>query len=177
MPIPESSDTITPFPVHSYKLASRVRLNNSFVLDNAFDIEKYLLNAFAKRFSKAEETAFLNGTGEDEPTGLLSSSGADVGVTAASITYDDVVNLYFSLKPECRANAEFLMQDDTAVALRTLKDSAGNPIWKTQNDTIFGKPVITTPSMPLASAGAKPIAFGDLSYYWVIESQPLAIKR
>jgi HK97 family phage major capsid protein len=31
--------------------------------------------------------------------------------------------------------------------------------------------------MPLPTSGAKPIAFGDLSYYWVIERQPLSIKR
>lgn len=177
MPIPESSDTITQFPVYAYKLASLVKLNYSFVGDNSFDIEKYLLNAFARRFSRAEEAAFLNGTGTDEPTGILSNGGAEIGVTAPSITYDDVVKLYFSLKPEYRSNAVFLMHGDTAMALRTLKDSAGNPIWNAQNDTIFGKSVITTPSMPAASAGAKPIAFGDLSHYWVIERKPLAIKR
>jgi len=175
--IPESADAITPFPVYSHKLASLVRLNNSFVSDNAFDIEKYLLNAFARRFGRAEEAAFLNGAGVDEPMGLLSNSGAEVGVTAASMTYDDVVKLYFSLKSEYRTNAVFLMHDDTAMALRTLKDSAGSPIWSAQNDTIFGKPVITSPSMPLPTSGAKPIAFGDLSYYWVIERQPITIKR
>jgi HK97 family phage major capsid protein len=153
------------------------RLNNSFVGDNAFDIEKYLLNAFARRFGRAEEAAFLNGTGVDEPTGLLSNNGADVGVTAANITYYNVVELYFSLTSEYRTNAVFLMHDDTAMALRTLKDSTGYPIWNAQNDTIFSKPVITTPSMPLPTSGAKPIAFGDLSYYWVIERQPLSIKR
>lgn len=152
------------------------RLNNSFVGDNAFDIEKYLLNAFARRFGRAEEAAFLNGTGVDEPTGLLSNNGADVGVTAANITYYNVVELYFSLTSEYRTNAVFLMHDDTAMALRTLKDSTGYPIWNAQNDTIFSKPVITTPSMPLPTSGAKPIAFGDLSYYWVIERQPLAIR-
>lgn len=148
--------------------------------DTAFDIEGYLLNAFAQRFGRAEEAAFLNGTGIDQPTGLLSDTGAEVGVTAACatvITYDEVVKLYFSLKAEYRANALFLMHDDTAMALRTFKDSAGNPIWNTQGDTIFGKPVITTPSMPVAAAGAKVIVFGELSYYWVIERQPLAIKR
>lgn len=178
--IPESLDTITQFPINSYKLASLVRLKNSFVADTAFDIENYLLNAFARRFGRAEEAMFLNGTGVDQPNGLLSDTGAQVGVTAASetvIAYDEVVKLYFSLKPEYRANAVFLMHDDTAMALRTLKDSAGNPIWNTQGDTIFGKPVITTSSMPVAAAGAKPIAFGELSYYWVIERQPLAIKR
>jgi len=178
--IPESSDTITQFPIYSYKLASLVRLKNSFVADTAFDIEEYLLNAFARRFGRAEEMALLNGTGVNQPTGLLGESGAEVGVTALSatvVTYDEVVKLYFSLKPDYRANAVFLMHDDTAMALRTLKDSAGNPIWNTQGDTIFGKPVITTPSMPVAAAGAKPIIFGELSNYWVIERKQLAIKR
>lgn len=176
----ESSDTLTQLNIYSYKLASLVRLRDSFVADTAFDLEGYLLNAFARRFGRAEETAFLNCTGDDQPTGLLSAAGAEVGVTAASstvITYDEVVELYFSLKPEHRASAVFLMHDDTAMALRTLKDSANNPIWNTQGDTIFGKPVITTPSMPVAAAGAKSIVFGDLSHYWVIERQPLAIKR
>jgi len=176
----ESSDTITQFPVNSYKLASLVRLKESFVGDTSFDIENYLLNAFARRFGRAEEAMFLTGTGVDQPTGLLGNNGAQVGITAASetvITYDDVVKLYFSLKPDYRVNAVFLMHDDTAMALRTIKDSAGNPIWNSQNDTIFSKPVITTPSMPIAASGTKPIVFGELSYYWVVERQALAIKR
>lgn len=123
---------------------------------------------------------FLNGTGVKQPTGLLSDAGAEVGITALSatvITYDEMVKLYFSLKPEYRQSAVFLMHDDTAMTLRTLKDSAGNLIWNAQGDTIFGKPVITSPYMPVAAAGSKPIAFGDLSYYWIIERQPLTIKR
>jgi len=178
--IPESSDTILPFHVYSYKLASLVRLKNSFVSDNAFDLENYLVTAFARRFGRAEEAAFLNGTGTNQPTGLLSNSGAEVGVTAASATaiaYDELTKLYFSLKAEHRANAVFLMHDDTAMALRTLKDSVGNPLWNAERDTIFGKPVVTSLAMPAPAAGKKTIAFGDLSYYWVIERQPLTIKR
>ena len=178
--IPESSDTILPFQVYSYKLASLVRLKNSFVSDNAFDLENYLVTAFARRFGRAEETAFLNGTGTNQPTGLLSAGGAEVGVTAASATaiaYDELTKLYFSLKAEHRANAVFLMHDDTAMALRTLKDSVGNPLWNAERDTIFGKPVVTSLAMPAPAAGKKTIAIGDLSYYWVIERQALTIKR
>lgn len=178
--IPESSDTILPFQVYSYKLASLVRLKTSFVSDNAFNLENYLVTAFARRFGRAEEAAFLNGTGTNQPTGLLSDSGAEVGVTAASattITYDELTKLYFSLKAEHRANAVFLMHDDTAMALRTLKDSVGNPLWNAERDTIFGKPVVTSLAMPALTTGKKAIAFGDLSYYWVIERQPLTIKR
>ena len=178
--IPESSDTILPFHVYSYKLASLVRLKNSFVSDNAFDLENYLVTAFARRFGRTEEAAFLNGTGTNQPTGLLSASGAEVGVTAASATaiaYDELTKLYFSLKAEHRTNAVFLMHDDTAMALRTLKDSVGNPLWNAERDTIFGKPVVTSLAMPAPASGKKAIAFGDLSYYWVIERQPLTIKR
>ena len=178
--IPESSDTILPFPVYSYKLASLVRLKNSFVSDNAFDLENYLVTAFARRFGRAEEAAFLNGTGTNQPTGLLSANGAEVGVTAASATavaYDELTKLYFSLKAEHRANAVFLMHDDTAMALRTLKDGAGNPLWNAERETIFGKPVVTSLAMPAPATGKKAIAFGDLSYYWVIERQSLTIKR
>ena len=178
--IPESSDTILPFQVYSYKLASLVRLKNSFVSDNAFDLENYLVTAFARRFGRAEEAAFLNGTGINQPTGLLSAGGAEVGVTAASattITYDELTKLYFSLKAEHRANAVFLMHDDTAMTLRTLKDSVGNPLWNAERETIFGKPVVTSLAMPAPATGKKAIAFGDLSYYWVIERQPLTIKR
>ena len=178
--IPESSDTILPFQVYSYKLASLVRLKNSFVSDNAFDLENYLVTAFSRRFGRAEEAAFLNGTGTNQPTGLLSASGAEVGVTAASATaiaYDELTKLYFSLKAEHRANAVFLMHDDTAMALRTLKDSAGNPLWNAERETIFGKPVVTSLAMPALTTGKKAIAFGDLSYYWVIERQPLTVKR
>lgn len=30
--------------------------------------------------------------------------------------------------------------------------------------------------MPNIGTGAKPIAFGDLSYYWIMERRPLSVK-
>ena len=176
---PESSDTFTQFPVKSHKLATLSRLRSSFVQDNNFDIERYLLREFARRFGRAEENAFINGDGVSQPYGILGANGGEVGVTAddaAQVTYDEVIQLYFALKPEYRANAVFIMHDETAMALRTLKDTSGNYLWNTSNDTIFSKAVITSPYMPTMAAGAKPIVFGDLSYYWVTERQQLAVK-
>ena len=180
VPIPESADTVTQFSFSSHKLASMVRLKNAFVTDTAFPLENYLQGAFARRFGRAEEAAFLNGSGVGHPSGLLGANGASVGAAAASataITYDEVVNLYFSLKADHRANAVFLMHDDTVMALRVLKDTAGNPLWNAERETIFGKPVITSPAMPTMAAGKKAIAFGDLAQYWIIERQPLAVAR
>ncbi len=175
--IPESADTFTQFPVTSYKLASQIRLKESFVNDMNFDLEKYLLDEFARRFGRSEEDAFINGDGTDRPVGILSSG--ELGITtasAAAITYDEMIKLYFSLKPEYREKAVFLMHDETALQLRTLKDTTGNYLWNTANDTIFGKPVVASFHMPTVAAGASPIAFGDLSYYWIVDRQRLTVK-
>ena len=62
------------------------------------------------------------------------------------------------------------MNDETALALRLLKDDAGNYLWNHVNDTILGKPVLyINNSMPSVASGAKLIAFGDFSFYWIVE--------
>lgn len=178
--IPESADTVTQFALESYKLASLTRLKQSFVSDNKFDLEKYLKNEFARRFGREEENAFINGDGIDAPTGILHpTEGAQVGVTATgtdAITYDEVIKLYFSLDKHYRKNAVWVMNDETALYLRTLKDTNGNYLWNHVDNTILGKPVVHSPYMPGIESGEKAIAFGDFSYYWVIERQPLTMK-
>ena len=175
-PIPDSDENFLSFKVKSHKLASVSKVKNSFVSDINFDLEKYLLNDFSRRFGKAEENAFINGDGVKSPIGILS---ADTFVTTKSnstVAYDEVIKLYFSLESEYRKNAVFIMHDDTAMYLRTLKDNNGNYLWNNANDTIFSRPVLTSPYMPVMSAGAKSIAFGDLSYYWIVERKPLSIR-
>lgn len=174
---PEDSDTFATVGFSAYKIAALAKLHNSFVSDMAFDIEAYLGNEFVRRFGRAEEDLFLNGTGVDEPTGLLEST--EPGVTAASnstITGDEIVSLYLSVKPEYRKNGVWLMNDETALLLRTLKDSAGAYLWRSTDDTIFGKPVLCTPYVPDIDAGSTPVAFGDLSFYWVLERKPLCVR-
>lgn len=177
IPIYEGIDDFTINTVDTWKLAAFVKMDEAFVLDAGFDIENYLVTRLAKNFGRAEDNAFINGTGEQMPTGILNATnGADVGITTAQFTYDKVIGLYFSVKPEYRKNAVWLMNDETALALRTLKDSAGNYLWRDSDDTILGKKVIISEYMPNAAVGGKPIAFGDFSYYWVIGRSPVSVK-
>ncbi|WP_177565174.1 phage major capsid protein [uncultured Phascolarctobacterium sp.] len=177
IPIYDGINDFTTNTVDSWKLAAFVKLDEDFVRDVSFDIENYLINRLAKNFGKAEENAFINGTGNQMPTGILNATGgADVGINTNSLTYDDVVGLYFSVKSEYRKNAVWLMNDKTALALRNLKDSAGNYLWRDRDDTILGKKVIISEYMPDVGAGAKPIAFGDFSYYWVIGRKPISVR-
>lgn len=167
----------TTHALHDHKLAVVMKLDVSFLHDNQHRFESYLTDRLLKNLCRAEEDGFINGTGENMPTGILATEGgAEVGVTTAAITYEDVVKLYFSAKPEYRKNGTWLMNDETAMALRTLKDEGGNYIWNHTNDTILGKKVCISEFMPSANAGTKPIAFGDFSYYWIVDRGHMSIR-
>ena len=177
IPVYDGIDDFAVSKIGSHKLAVFVKLDEDFVNDAGFSIEDYLAARLGRNFGRAEDNGFINGNGVHEPTGLLhADAGAEVGVTAGTLTYDDVISLYFSVKPEYRRNGVWLMNDKTALALRTLKDADGNYLWNSGNDTILGKPVRVCEFMPDAATGNKPIAFGDFSYYWVVLRAPFSLR-
>jgi len=50
-------------------------------------------------------------------------------------------------------------------------------IYNSVDDTILGKPVHYSNYMPNIESGKSPIAFGEFSFYWIIQRQPLTISR
>ena len=115
---------------------------------------------------------FLYRNGADMPTGILAT--ADTGVTASGeISFDDVLALYFSVAKQYRTDGAWLMNDETALKLKTLKDENGQYLWNQNNDTILGKPVHISEFMP---SEGKPIAFGDFSYCYIVDRLPLTVR-
>lgn len=162
-----------------YKMAGIFKVKEIFAFDPSFDFNDYIIKRMAKSFGKAEDKIFINGYGPDdnEPCGLVDNKyGAKIGATTDNLTYDDCLELFYSVKPEYRKNATWLMNDKTALALRKLKDNTGNYLWNSANDTILGRPVCICNEMPDAKAGYKPIYFGDFDYYWIIERSPMCVK-
>lgn len=157
----------------AYKLHVAVKVSEELLYDNAFNLEGYLLNSFAKALGNAEEQAFLTGDGKNKPTGILHSVGGGlVGVTTAADTIkaDEVVDLVYTLKRPYRKNAAFITSDATLSVIRKLKDSNGNYLWQPalaagEPDRLLGYPVYTSAFMPKIEKGALVIAFGDYSYY------------
>ena len=161
--------------IREHELGSAILLPEDFAAEAGFDVEAYVTKEFAKCIGRTEEDAFINGTGNDQPRGFLQD--ALVGVSTADITYDDVIKLYFSQKKEYRRNGVWMMSDETALKLRTIKDADGNYLWNQHDNTILGKPVYISEYMPAAQAGARPIAFGDFSYYWIVDRAPFVMRR
>lgn len=163
--------------INGHKMCSLIRLDEDFVHDRQFNLEKHLVERLSRSFGRTESNAFINGTGIDMPIGILNKTdSADIGVTSPALTYDNVIKLYFSVKPEYRNRGVWLMNDETAFTLRTLKDDNGNYLWRDSDDTILGKKVLFSEFMPNATAGNKPIAFGDFSYYWICDMSQVSIQ-
>lgn len=174
----ESNTQFSQVSLGAHKLGTLIKVSEELLNDSAFDLMAYLSDEFGRRLGNAEEQAFLNGTGTGQPTGILTdTNGASAGSTAAkadSLTFDDLIDLFYSLKTPYRQNAVFLMNDDTVKVIRKMKDKNDQYIWQPsvqagQPDRILNCPVYTSPFMPTLSASNKPVLFGDFNYYWIAD--------
>ena len=160
----ESNTQFSQVSLGAHKLGTLIKVSEELLNDSAFDLMSYLSDEFGRRLGNAEEQAFLTGTGTGQPTGILTdTNGASAGSTAAkadALTFDDLIDLFYSLKAPYRQNAVFLMNDDTVKAIRKMKDKNDQYIWQPsvqvgQPDRILNCPVYTSPFMPTLAAANK----------------------
>ncbi len=181
--VAESEDQFSQVTLGAHKVVTIMKVSEELLNDSAFDLEAYISAEYARRIGAAEEEAFIAGDGSGKPTGVIGS--AQVGVTTAAgnaITFDELIDLYHSLKRPYRARATWLMADSTAKVIRKLKDTEGQYLWQPsvtagQPDTLLGRPVAISDYVPAIAARAKVIAFGDFSYYWIADRQGRVFQR
>ncbi len=182
----ESDDSFGQVSIGAYKVGTMIKVSEELLNDSVFDLESYIAKEFARRIGAKEEEAFFTGDGSGKPLGILAATGgAETGVTATSstaVTADELMDLFYSLKSPYRKKAVWVLNDSTIKAVRKLKDSTGQYLWQPSlvagtPDTLLGRPVKTSAYMPVIAAGAKTIAFGDFSYYWIADRQGRSFKR
>lgn len=180
-----SDDVFGQASLSAYKVGTAIKVSEELLNDSAFDLSAYITKEFARRVGAKEEEAFFVGDGNGKPTGIFAASGgAENGATTstANITFDDMMELFYSLKSPYRKKASWVLNDSTVKALRKLKDSNGNYIWSPSvsagiPDTIMNRPYYTSSYVPESTAGSKAIAFGDFSYYWIADRKGFTFKR
>lgn len=184
--VPESDDAFNQVSIGAYKLATIIKVSEELLNDSVFNLQRYISKEFARRIGTKEEEAFFVGNGTGKPVGIFNdTNGADVGVTSASATtikFDEIIDLYYSLKSPYRKNAVFVTNDTTIKTIRKFKDGNGQYLWQPslrigEPDTILNKPVKTSAYVPLIEATNKPLAFGDFSHYWIADRQGRSFQR
>ena len=155
----------------AYKLGLIVKVKGSTVNDLKINMTDYLKKTLSKRYGKAEEKLILNGTGVKEPLGIINY---DLGcVSVNDITYDSIIDLFFSLDKDYRDEAIFITNDETALKLRKLKDDSGNYLWNNADSTILGKKVIVSNYMTNPN---KPLLFGNFTYLTFLLRERISVK-
>lgn len=161
-----SDATFKQMLLDAHKLHVAIKVTEELLYDSAFYLEDYITEQFGKALANAEEDAFLNGDGNNKPTGIFNeTSGGTFLDKVSAIKADDVINLVHALKRPYRKNAVFITNDKTIAQIRKFKDSNGAYIWQPsyqqgEPDRLLGYPVYTS-----AFAPENAIAFGDISYY------------
>jgi HK97 family phage major capsid protein len=164
--------------------------------DSAYDIGAYLEAKVVDKFGRTEGTAYLAGTGINQPRGLLTyptSTANDASRPVGTIQYvptgasgafktgdsppdaaDCLKTLVWSLRAPYRKGAVFLMNSNTASEVDKLKDAQGRYLWRESVSadvppTLLGYPVIMDDvAMPDISANSYSIAFGNMMRAYVI---------
>jgi len=184
--IPESDDSFGQVTLSAFKLATAIKVSDELLNDSVFNLENYVAKSLGERIAEKEDEAFLVGNGTGKPTGLFNATGGgQVSVTTASataLTLDEMLDLFYSLKSAYRPNAAFLLNEQSLKAIRKLKDSTGQYLWQPCNkegepDKILGCPYHTSFFVPTIAAGARTIAFGDFSFYWIADREGRSFKR
>lgn len=165
----------TSIDLTGYVIGALALVSNKLASNTDVDVVSFIVKQVAEAMAEKLEKEFVNGT-ENKITGILS---ADKGVTTASstaITYDELVSLKHSLKQRFRNKGVLIMNPATYTAICKLKDNNGQPYFKEDEYKILGQRVIESDSMPTISAGAKAIAFADLSGYTIKETTAVEVR-
>lgn len=159
-----------------------IKISNELVQDSAIDIEGVVITALGQRVARKLQADMTNGSGTNEPSGILTQ--AVLGVTAAatsSILADELIDLQYEVEEAYAANGKYMMNSKTLLQVAKLKTSDGdylvtNPITGVSK-MLFGKAIVINNNMPDVAAGATPIVFGDLSQYIVRNIKGLQIFK
>lgn len=168
---PDDAPDLNQVNLVTFTLRHMVKTSEEFVQDSSFDVEGFVGSELGFELGLKSGALYTNGTGtgtevDTQPQGLFPALTA--GTTAASIGYDQLVNLEHSVIAPYRVNGKWVMNDGTAAEIRKLKDGNGRPYWEYglqvgQPSRIFGYEVLTEPYAPAnGAAGTRPIAFGDI---------------
>jgi len=170
---------------------AKPRATQNLLDDSAINIEQWISNKVADRFSRLEAAAFVTGDGRGKPRGFLTyDDGTNYGQieqvamgAASDVTADGFIDLKYALKEFYLDRGTFLMNRTTVRDTMKLKDGTGNYIWKPafsadQPSTILSLPVRMSTTMPEIAANALSVALADwTTTYTIVDRMGIMVQR
>lgn len=176
---------LSPHPLAKEVLASRTLLRRS-----SLGPEEIVRARMAQKFATAQEAAYMTGDGSQKPLGVFTASTDGISTsrdqnTGASggFSGDGLINAKYALKQQYWRNARWLFHRDSIREIRKLKDANNQYLWQPgiagdRPDTILDRPFVTSEFVPNTITDGNYVGlFGDMSFYWIVDSLQLGVQR
>jgi len=160
------------------------------LIRNVSNADSLVREEIAEEFGKNLETAYMTGTGANQPLGVFIASADGIptsrdvstGNTATEIKFDGLMEAKMSVKEQYRRAAEWIFHRSGIKQIMKLKDSNGQYIWQPsvvsgQPDRLLGDPVNESEFAPSTfTTGLYVGLYGNLQYYWIVDSLAMEIR-
>lgn len=183
-------------PVHLWQ-PDPVEITAELLDDADIDLDGLFLDLIAETMGQDTDFAFLKGTGQGTPEGILNGGSATIQIASAAtyatpnasavggpdngFQYQRWVNMFVGLAAQYRQGAVWYLNSDTFGRSLGLSGSDGHPLFPINAipGTLLGRPMYFTEFLDTGATQSTnfPVIFGDPRYYVIAERRNLAIQR
>ncbi len=168
-------------PVH--ELYAQPKATQRLLDDVAINFEQWLEEQLTDSFSRAENSAFLNGDGNNKPEGIIINNKIKKNkFKEDKLSIQDLIDLISTLDEKFLQNSAFLMNRLVFAKIQSLVDGSGRLIWQPSTnekrlDTIFGIPVFCCSELPVEENNQL-IILGDFKAgYQIVDRSNITVVR
>lgn len=163
----DSADTITSISLAAYKLIKTLEITADLEAMTISAFEAWIVAKLGEKMEKALDNAVFNGTGSNQPTGIIKTISTATGTfTKAKAKYSDLIAIIAALPSGPAKNAIFAMPRKLFFTdVIGIEDQAGQPVCHADPTSpakynILGYPVVLDDNIPVDN-----ILFGDFKAY------------
>lgn len=154
-----------------------LRVSVELLQDSAFDINALLTRVLGRRIRRAMNADMVNGSGTNEPLGVLTGTAGVELATGNAFTYAKLLDAVHAVDPEYRDGASWLFNDNALRSIRGLVDGNERPLWLPSEGglanalpggTLLGFPVIIDQAAADAADDTNFGAFGNFREAYIV---------
>jgi HK97 family phage major capsid protein len=189
--VSEVDPTFGQLVLNSFKYSSKlVLVARELLNDSAVNIPEMLGSMLGERIGRIQNTHFTTGDASSKPNGIVTAatSASITTAAAATVTYDNLVDLVHKVDPAYRPGSKFMFHDGALKIVRKLKimnysgDVNGQPLWQPAlsagvSDTILGYEYVINQDVATPANGTKSFLFGLFSKYLIRDVEDIRLVR
>ena len=170
------------------KSGGLVKVTRELLDDSAINLPSILSQIFQEASGRFEDVGILNGNNTTNYAGILQGSSADyVMAGATALTTADLLGIYYTLEPQHRANATWVMQSLISKTVNSIQSTGDGvtgitDLTQAPANFLLGRPVINNDvsgnglnSTP--QANNEIAVFGDFRNYYIFDRIGFTIRR